>query len=231
MIGHLVKREEDRIENSIDDLGYDKLAFGRIHLMEVQTGSQENRPFSARVIVVSLAFGGVALVVVLAELFVPIPGTGVVTDPREIFTTLGAALTGPVGGLIIGVLAGIGEAFIGSPAERIPLASLLAHVAGGVWMGWAYKKLVFNHLQMPALVLGWAAIVAIFYFVFAIPGFVIGQLLFYPEQYAAFYGEGASLIEAYLTLSPGVVPEVLITVIITSLVMVALPRRYRRPLW
>ena len=62
--------------------------------MEIQqdkhVGSQEDHPFSATVIAVSLAFGGVALVIVLAELFVPIPGTGVVTDPREIFTTLGA---------------------------------------------------------------------------------------------------------------------------------------------
>lgn len=199
--------------------------------MEVQTGNQGDHPFSAKVAAVSFAFGGVALVTVLAELFVPVPGTGVVTDPREIFTTLGAGLTGPVGGLIIGVLAGIGEAFIGAPAERIPLASLLAHVAGGLWMGWAYKKLVFNRMQMPVLVLGWAALVMVYYFVIAIPGFVTGQLLFYPDQYAAFYGEGASLIKAYLTLSQGVVPEALITMIITSLVIVALPRRYRRPLW
>ena len=192
---------------------------------------QEDRPMSAKVIAVSFAFGGVALIIVLAELFVPIPGTGVVTDPREIFTTLGAALTGPVGGLIVGVLAGIGEAFIGTPEGRIPFASLIAHLAGGLWMGWAYKKLAFNRLQMPTLVLGWAALVAVFYFVFAIPGFVIGQLVFYPEQYAAFYGEGTSLIEAYLTLSQGVVPEALITMLITSLVIVALPRRYRRPQW
>lgn len=199
--------------------------------MEDQTGIQGDDPFSAKVAAVSFAFGGVALVIVLAELFVPVPGTGVVTDPREIFTTLGAGLAGPVGGLIIGVLAGIGEAFIGAPAERIPLASLLAHVAGGLWMGWAYKKLVFNRMQMPVLVLGWAALVMVYYFVIAIPGFVTGQLLFYPDQYAAFYGEGASLIKAYLTLSQGVVPEALITMIITSLVIVALPRRYRMPLW
>ena len=199
--------------------------------MDVDREIQEDRPFSSKVIAVSLTFGGVALVVVLAKLIIPIPGTNVVTDPREIFSTLGAALTGPIGGLIVGVLAGIGEAFIGAPAERIPLASLLAHVAGGLWMGWAYKKLVFNRMQMPMLVLGWAALVVVYYFVFAIPGFVVGQSLFYPDQYVAFYGEGASLIEAYLTLSQGVVPEALITTLITSLVIVALPRRYRRPLW
>jgi len=198
---------------------------------DLQASRQEDHMFSLRVIVVSFAFGGVALIIVLAQLFVPIPGTGVVTDPREIFTTLGAALTGPIGGLIVGILAGIGEAVIGIPEARIPLASLIAHVAGGLWMGWAYKKLVFNRLQMPMLIFGWAVLVVVYYFVFAIPGFVIGQFLFYPEPFIAFYGEGTSVIEAYLTLSQGVIPEALITILITSLVIVALPRRYRRPLW
>jgi hypothetical protein len=165
--------------------------------MDVDREIQEDRPFSLKVIAVSLTFGGVALIVVLAELFLPIPGTGVVTDPREIFTTLGAALTGPV----------------------------------GLWMGWGYKKLVFNRLQMPTMILGWAGLVLVFYFILAAPGFVIGQWLFYPDQYAVFYSEGASLVEVYMTLAQGVVPEALITTLITSLVIVALPRRYRRPLW
>lgn len=192
---------------------------------------QKDRMISVKVIGVSIAFGLVALVIVLAELFVPIPVTGVVTDPREIFTTLGAALTGPVGGVIVGTFAGIGEAFIGIPAGRIPLASLIAHIAGGLWMGWAYKKLVFSRLQMPRLVLGWAGLILVFYFVIAAPGFTIGQMVFYPEQFTAFYGEDANLADAYLALAQGVIPEAVITTIITSLVMVALPQRYRRPLW
>jgi hypothetical protein len=193
--------------------------------------SHQDRLVSARVIVVSIVFGAVALLIVLAELFVPIPGTGVVTDPREIFTTVGAALTGPAGGIIVGTFAGIGEAFIGVPQGRIPLASLIAHVTGGVWMGWSYKKLVFNRLRMPMLVLAWAALVLVFYFFLAAPGFTIGQSLFYPEQFTEFYGKGASLVDAYLTLAQGVAPEALITTLITSLVIVALPQRYRRPLW
>jgi hypothetical protein len=191
----------------------------------------QDRLVSARVIVFSIAFGAVALLIVLAELFVPIPGTGVVTDPREIFTTLGAALAGPVGGIIIGVFAGTGEAFIGVPQSRIPLASLIAHIAGGLWMGWAYKNLVFNRLRMPMLVLGWAGLVLVFYFIFAAPGFAIGQSVLYQDQFTVFYGEGASLVDAYLTLARGVAPEALIATLITSLVIVALPQRYRRPLW
>lgn len=199
--------------------------------MDSSTDAPKDQLVSVRVIAVSVAFGGVALLIVVAQFIVQIPGTGVVTDPREIFTTLGAGLTGPVGGLIVGVLAGIGETFIGDPAGRIPLASLVAHVSGGLWMGFAYKKLVFNRLKMPNLVFGWAGLVLVFYFVLAVPGFVIGQSVFYPDQYTAFYGERASLLDAYLTLAKGVVPEALLTTLITSLVIVALPRRYRRPLW
>lgn len=200
-------------------------------MSEVPHPESKDRLFSVKVLAVSFAFGLVALIIVLAELFVPIPGTGVVTDPREVFTTLGSAFTGPVGGVIVGVFAGIGEAFIGEPSARIPWASLIAHVAGGLWMGWAYKKLVFNRLEMPRLVGGWAILVLIFYFAFAVPGFVIGQAIFYPAQYTAFYGAGTSILDAYLTLARGVVPEALITALVTSLVIIALPKRYRRPIW
>lgn len=52
----------------------------------------ESRPLlSARQVGVAAAFGGAALAVVLAGLTIPIPGTPVVTDPREIFTTIGAS--------------------------------------------------------------------------------------------------------------------------------------------
>lgn len=49
---------------------------------------------SARQVGVAAAFGGAALALVLAGVTIPIPGTPVVTDPREIFTTIGASLTG-----------------------------------------------------------------------------------------------------------------------------------------
>ena len=95
----------------------------------------ERRPLlSARQIGIAAAFGGAALAVVLAGLTIPIPGTPVVTDPREIFTTIGASLTGPIGGIVIGILAGIAE-------PGIPLASLLAHIVGGIYNGLVYKNL------------------------------------------------------------------------------------------
>lgn len=187
--------------------------------------------FSKAMLLTAILFGAVSVVIVIAELIIPIPGTGVVTDPRELFTTIGAALTGPIGGIIVGTLAGVGEAFIGDPDARIPVASLLAHISGGLWLGFAYKKLVYERLQMPIRLLGWAGLILTFYYVFAVPGFVIGQLLVYPDIYAEFYGEGATFAQAYAILGKGALPEAILTTVITSLVFLALPRKYRRPLW
>lgn len=180
---------------------------------------------SARVIVIALIFGVIARVIVEAQLTIPIPGTGVVTDPREIFTTIGAGLAGPIGGVLIGILAGIRE------PGGIQLASLLAHISGAVWVGFAYKKLVYERLRMPVMLLGWSGLVLTYYFVVVIPGFVIGLNLFCRADYAGSFGETASLLQAYASLGRGVVPEALLTTMITTLVMVALPKKYRRPLW
>src|ERR1051325_5980465 len=99
-------------------------------------------------LIVAVVFGLVVLTIVLAGFTVPIPGTGVVTDPREIFVTIGSGLTGPLGALIIGFFAGIAE------PGGIPLASLLGHIAGALWMAFAYKRLVYERLKMPARLLG-----------------------------------------------------------------------------
>ena len=167
-------------------------------------------------LIVAVVFGLIVLTIVLASFTIPIPGTGVVTDPREIFVTIGSALTGPLGALIIGIFAGIVE------PGGIPLASLLGHIAGGLWMAFMYKKFVYERLQMPARLAGWVVLVILYYYVFVVPGFVIGL--------AAFYGE-ADPLGLYIAISKGVIVEVLITATVTTLVLLALPQKYHRPLW
>ena len=178
-----------------------------------------------RPVLTALAFGGAALLVVQAGLILEIPDTSVVTDPREIFTTTGAGLTGPLGGLLIGILAGIRE------PGGIATASVIAHVAGGLWMGFAYGKLVFRNLEMPWLLLGWAAIVVTYYYAFVVPGFALGLNFFHSATFAAEYGEGASVLSAYGSIGKGVLPEVIFTTVFTMLILAALPARVRRPAW
>jgi hypothetical protein len=167
-------------------------------------------------LIVAFVFGLLVLTIVLASFTVPIPGTGVVTDPREIFVTLGSALTGPLGALIIGFFAGIVE------PGGIPLASLLGHIAGGLWMAFVYKSVVYGRMQMPARLGGWVILVIIYYYVFVVPGFVIGL--------TAFYGE-TNALGLYMALAKGVIVEVLITTTVTTLVLLALPQKYQKPIW
>jgi hypothetical protein len=180
----------------------------------------ERKPIlSARQVGVAAAFGGAALALVLAGVTIPIPGTPVVTDPREIFTTTGASLTGPIGGIVIGILAGIAE-------PGIPLASLLAHIIGGIYSGLVYKNLAWrfreNRVSFLAL---WAVQVLGYYILIVVPLFVVGLIFFYPDPE---YGGFVALLGA---LEGGALPEAIITTIVTTIIMAALPERFRRPLW
>ena len=174
---------------------------------------------SARQVGMAAAFGGAALALVLAGVTIPIPGTPVVTDPREIFTTIGASLTGPIGGVVVGLLAGIAE-------PGIPLASLLAHVVGGFFNGFVYKNVSWRFKDTKVVFLAlWAAQILAYYFVVVIPLFVVGLMAFYPDpEYGGFFGFLGAL-------EAGALPEALITTTVTTIIMAALPERYRRPLW
>ena len=194
---------------------------GKLFLKEVSSLEEEkiqtNSFFSIKALIFALGFGIVALLIVIAGLHLPIPGSTVVTDPRELFTTLGAALSGPVGGVIVGILAGIKE------PEGLYLASLLAHIAGGIWMGFAYKRFVYEKMAMPKLLLGWAGLVLAYYYVFVLTGFTIGLVMFYNDP--------TSLGQLYLTLAKGATPEALLTTVVTSMALFALPKKIIKPLW
>ncbi|MEJ2351183.1 MAG: hypothetical protein P8Y03_15470 [Anaerolineales bacterium] len=180
----------------------------------------ERRPIlSARQVGVAAAFGGAALAIVLAGITIPIPGTPVVTDPREIFTTTGASLTGPIGGIVIGILAGLAE-------PGIPLASLLAHIVGGIYSGLVYKNLSWRFRETKIAQLGfWALQVLGYYILIVVPLFVVGLVIFYPDpEYGGFF----ALLGA---LELGALPEAIFTTIVTTIILAALPERYRRPLW
>jgi uncharacterized membrane protein len=189
----------------------------------------ENRksgwPISRQIIVVALAFGTATLLVMAAGLLIPVYGELIHIDPREIFVTLGSALTGPLGGMIIGLMAH--SWFAGRDFQVV---SLLIHVLGGLWAGVAYKKWVFERLKMPWQLLGWLGVVFAYYFVILFFGFVSGVYILFPELFAELFGT-RSPWQAYAGLAQAAAPEFVITAVTTTVIFIILPPKYRRPLW
>ena len=178
-----------------------------------------------RIILVAVSFGAAALFTMLAGLHIRFPGTGIIADPMEVFVAIGAAFTGPVGGVIIGILSGLGD-----PDPSVRLYSIAMHVVGCVWIGWAYKRLVHDRLRMPAFLLGWNAVLLVYFFVCTLPVLLLVRMLF-PEFSATILDQNLPLSEAIVILMRGWVFGYILTACTTSLVFLVLPRHFRAPLW
>ncbi len=173
----------------------------------------------------AIVFGGAAWFTILANLHVRIPGTGSVTDPREVFVTIGAALTGPVGGAIIGLLASLSD-----PNPNLRLYVAIMHIVGSVWIGWSYKRLVHDRMRMPGMLLGWIGILFAYYFLFPIPVLLFIHF-FFPTYFLSIVTEPLPVLEAIAVLFRGWMLEFVMTTLATSVILAVLPRNYRMPLW
>jgi hypothetical protein len=187
----------------------------------VPSVEEERRPLiSARAIGYAAAFGAGALLVVALGLTFPIPGLNVVTDPRESFVTLGGAFSGPIGAIIVGFLAGILEP--GTP----PVVSIVAHIGGAIFAALYYKYLFWplRNNRIPSLAL-WVLGVLLYYELVVVPLFTIGLVVFFPDpEYGGFFG-------LLVFLWGAVIPEMVLTMIITTIVLAAVPFRFTRPNW
>ncbi|MFN2109244.1 MAG: hypothetical protein ACK2UI_06240, partial [Anaerolineae bacterium] len=85
-------------------------------------------PISKTALVTALGFGLAALIVRAASLRIPVVGTHLVSDPRELFVTLGAALSGPVGGMLCGFMA---NNWFGKDSIAL-ISDCSAHILGGL---------------------------------------------------------------------------------------------------
>ncbi len=61
--------------------------------------------------------------------------------------------------------------------------------------------------------------------------FLAITLLTYPEGLSIIFGTDLAFLQAYIILIKAAFPEALATLIITAIILIALPKKYRRPLW
>ena len=180
---------------------------------------------------------------VLGTIFGLLAGTATVTELSFITTgitnnaigfyvslfLLAAALGGPLAGGIATVLWVIISAMFG-PSEMkeiitIPAvfwSNLLALGISAALVGFAYRS-IFERVKMPVRLLAWVGIIIAYYFI-SIPASIIPQYLLLGDS-------PSEILPAILYGYKTYIPQALFDIVFTSLIWIAMPVRYYRPLW
>jgi hypothetical protein len=140
---------------------------------------------------------------------------------------LAAALGGPLAGVIASTLFLVIPALFGPPDVKeiwsdpvVFWTNLLVVGTVVALVGFAYR-LIHERLKMPGRLLLWAGMVLAVYIILAPANLVLQHYL---------HGE-ANVLSSVLTTYRVYVPQAIFDILCTSLVFIALPARYRRPLW
>lgn len=142
---------------------------------------------------------------------------------------LAAALGGPLAGALAAAIMVTMSALFGAPDIKEILSdpvvfwsNLLAVGTTLVLLGFAYR-LIFEHLKMPVRLLACAGIV-IAYYAISTPSTITPQYLLHDSP-------ASEILPAILYGYKTYFPQAIFDIFITSLVFIALPARYARPLW
>ena len=142
---------------------------------------------------------------------------------------LAAAQGGPLAGVIASTLWVIISALYGPPDMKaiiiIPAvfwSNLLALGMFTAVVGFAYRW-IFERVKMPARLLPWAGIVVAFYLI-GLPSAIISQYFLLGDPTSEIL---PAISGTYMTY----IPQAIFDILFTSLVFIALPARFRKPLW
>lgn len=183
-----------------------------------------------RPLVLGLVLGTVAGLTTAAGLSFLAPG---ITDNAiGIYATLfflAAALGGPLAGAIASSLFVIITTFFGPPEVqeilRDPVVFWSNLLSLGIFVtliGFAYR-LCYERVKMPWRLLVWATLIIVYY-AMIVPSSVIPQYLLHDEP-------ASEILPAVLYGYEVYWPQAIFDIFITSLVFIALPLSYKRPLW
>ena len=98
-------------------------------------------------------------------------------------------------------------------------------------MGIAYKTLVYQRLKMPLLLAGWMGLVLVYYYLILAPAVVVMVALgFSPPEFMQGLGQKTYWQLYWMAAKLGSI-EAIVTLILSTTIIAALPPKYRRPLW
>ena len=175
-------------------------------------------------IVGGLIFGALSYLTTVANITIQI-SEDLILGPWEIFNTLSAALFGPIGLLITelgldtsGYLYFIKGVYPSPQDIYFMMGNYIAHIVAMMIVAFGYK-FIYQRMKMPCLLAGWVLITGIYY--------LVGVIL----QVSLFNIAVPGLRASYVGYFSNVRLEFVLVTAITSLILLALPERYRKPQW
>jgi hypothetical protein len=168
---------------------------------------------------VAVLCGGCTALILAARYYVDL-ALGLTMDGREIFLILGAALAGPWAAVLMNIFMAIGI-FIGYPEITAPgiAVDVITHLTGTILFALLYRKFVYERAKKPLKILVWVVLVPFYYWVLLSP---VASILYYAVDLTP---------TPLFVITLPIWPEVIVTTILTTLVMAALPAKWRKPLW
>ena len=171
-----------------------------------------------------LIFGALSYLTTAANLTIQV-SKDLILAPWEIFNAISSALFGPVGAVITELGLDIsGYVYIIRGVYPAPqdlnfmIGNYIAHIVAMMILAYSYR-LIYQRMKIPFLLLGWILTLGLYY--------LVGVALSVFLHNIAVPGLSAS----YTVYLSSVRLEFILVTLITSLILLALPERYRKPQW
>lgn len=181
-------------------------------------------------LVFGIVLGSLAGISIITGLTFLTPGLA--TNVIGFYVTLlllSAALGGPLAGVVASVSMIIISALFGSPEMKAIItvpsifwSNVLMLGMIEILVGFGYR-FIYERVKMPARLLPWAGIVIAYY--------LLNSPISITLQYFLLGDPLSEVPPAVLYSYQTYVPQAIFDIIITSLIFIALPARYLRPLW
>lgn len=174
------------------------------------------------------ALGSLDFISIAVDFLIPLGPFGA-TGPQEILTTMSAALGGPLGALVTSALQELGVFLFFLRGEFPPgeiysrgvlfsTADLVAHLLGCLVVAFGYRILYQRAKKAIVFFAGWILLVIIYYTVLV------------PMQ-SLLLGLVVPVTSPLIVLFRNNLPEFLVVTTVSTLIWVALPKRFHRPRW
>ena len=175
-------------------------------------------------VVGGLILGALSFLTTVANLTIQI-SDDLILGPWEIFNAISAALFGPIGLLITelgldisGYLYLIKGTFPAPQDIYFMVGNYIAHCVALLFIAFGYR-FIYQRMKMPPFLAGLFLIMGIYY--------LTGVILSVIFHNTAVPGLGATFMGYFSSVRL----EFILVTVVTSLILLALPERYRRPQW